>query len=73
MIDTLILPYVGYGHIAWGNTSNAYLNKILVLQKRDSAALILFCLFYYAITLFVKAQILPVTFLYYKVASKINV
>ena len=81
VIDTLILPYVGYGHITWGNTSNAYLNKILVLQKRMlrlfyfaySFALILFCLFYYAIPLFLKAQILPVTFLYYEVASKINV
>ena len=32
--NSLILPYITYGLIAWGNASNAYLNKILVLQKR---------------------------------------
>ena len=31
--NSLILPYITYGLIAWGNASNAYLNKILVLQK----------------------------------------
>ena len=65
VIDTLILPYISYGLIAWGNASNAYLNKILVLRKR------VLRLIYFAdrredaIPLFVKAKILPVTFLYY--------
>ena len=72
VIDTLILPYISYGLIAWGKASNAYLNKILVLQKR------VLRLIYFAdrrgdaIPLFVKAKILPVTFLYYyEVVSKL--
>ena len=71
VIDTLILPYISYGLIAWGNAYNAYLNKILVLQKR------VLRLIYFAdrredaIPLFVKTKILPVTFLYYEVVSKL--
>ena len=30
----LILPYITYGIIVWGQASNVYLNKILILQKR---------------------------------------
>ena len=52
------------------NASNAYLNKILVLQKW-----VLHLIYFadrreHAIPLFVKAKILPVTFLYYEVVSK---
>ena len=32
----LILPYLTYGLVAWGNASKNYLNKIVVLQKRVS-------------------------------------
>ena len=32
--NSFILPYVTYRLIAWGNGSNAYLNKITVLQER---------------------------------------
>jgi hypothetical protein len=31
---SLILPYLNYGILAWGNTHNIYLNKLLILQKR---------------------------------------
>ena len=31
---SLILPYLTYGLVAWGNASKNYLNKIVVLQKR---------------------------------------
>ena len=31
---SLILPYLTYGLVAWGNTSKNYLNKVVVLQKR---------------------------------------
>ena len=67
----LILPYITYRLIAWGNASNAYLNKVLVLQKW------VLCFIYFtgrrehAIPLFTKAKILPVTFLYYETVSKI--
>ena len=30
----LILPYLSYGFLAWGNASKNYLNKMFVLQKR---------------------------------------
>ena len=30
----LILPYLTYGFLAWGNASKNYLNKMFVLQKR---------------------------------------
>ena len=31
--EFLILPYLIYGLIAWGNASKNYLNKIVILQK----------------------------------------
>ncbi len=31
---TLILPYLNYGLLLWGNVNNEYLNKIFLLQKR---------------------------------------
>ena len=31
--NSLILPYITYGLLIWGNASNAHLNKILVLQS----------------------------------------
>ena len=69
--NSLILPYITYGLIAWGNASNAYLNKILVLQKR-----VLHLIYFtdwreHAIPLFANAKILPVMFLYYEAVSKL--
>ena len=40
--NSLIWLYITYGLIAWGNAFNAYLNKILVLQKRVLRRLNLF-------------------------------
>ena len=51
--------------------SNAYLNKILVLQKPVLRLIYFADRREHAIPLFVKAQILPVIFLYYKVVSKL--
>ena len=53
------------------NASNAYLNKILVLQKRVLRLIYFADGREYAIPLFVKAKILPVTFLYHEVVSKL--
>ena len=69
--NSLILPYITYGLLAWDNASNAYLNKILVLQKR-----VLLLIYFtdrreHAIPLFIKAKVLPVTFLYYVAVSKL--
>ena len=65
--NSLILPYITYGPIAWGNASNAYLNKILVLQKRVLRLIYFTDRREHAISLFAKAKILPVTFLYYSI------
>ena len=69
--NSLILPYIAYGLIAWGNASNAYLNKILVLQKRVLRLIYFIDGREHAIPLFAKAKILPVTFLYYEAVSKL--
>ena len=61
---SLIHPYISHGLLAWGQTSKANLNKILILQKRA------LCLIYFtnkrehAIPLFISANILPVDMLY---------
>ena len=34
LYNTLILPYLNYGILAWGNSSRMYLDRILVIQKR---------------------------------------
>ena len=31
---TLVMPYLNYGILAWGNSCKTYLNKLLKLQKR---------------------------------------
>ena len=64
--NSLILPYITYGLLASGNASNAYLNKILVLQKRVLRLIYFTDQREHAIPLFAKAKILPVTFLNHK-------
>ena len=34
LYSSLILPYLNYGLLVWGNTHQTYLEKILILQKR---------------------------------------
>ena len=34
LYSTLILPYLNYGILAWGNSFNYQLDKLLILQKR---------------------------------------
>ena len=34
LYSTLILPYLNYGIIVWGNTYDSYLHRILLLQKK---------------------------------------
>ena len=54
-----------------GNASNAYLNKILVLQKRVLRLIYFTDRREHAIPLFIKAKVRPVTFLYYEAVSKL--
>ena len=69
--NSLILPCITYGLIAWGNASNPHLNKILVLQKRVLRLIYFTDRREHAIPLFAKAKILPVTFLYYEAVSNL--
>ena len=32
---TLVLPYLNYGILIWGDTCKSYLDKLIKLQKRD--------------------------------------
>ena len=34
LYSSLILPYLNYGILAWGNTYSSYLERILLLQKK---------------------------------------
>ena len=67
---SLILSYLTYGLVAWGNTSKNYLNKIVVLQKRVLRLIYFVDRKEHAIPLFENAKILPFTFLYYEAVCK---
>ena len=68
---SLILPYLTYGLVAWGNASKNYLNKIVVLQKRVLRLIYFVDRKERAIPLFVNAKILPITFLYYEAVCEL--
>ena len=68
---SLILPYLTYGLVAWGNASKNYLNKIVVLQKRVLRLIYFVDRKERAIPLFVNAKMLPITFLYYEAVCKL--
>ena len=64
--QSLIHPYISYGLTAWGLASKAYLNKILVLQKRALRFIFFSNKREHAVILFVQTNILPLGFLYYE-------
>ena len=67
--NSLILPYLSYGLVAWGQACKTHFQKILVLQKR-AVRLMHFAQFRdHAIPLFVSAGILPLHMLYFKISS----
>ena len=68
---SLILPYLTYGLVAWGNASKSYLNKIVVLQKRVLRLIYFVDRKERAIPLFVNAKILPITFFYYEAVCEL--
>ena len=35
LYSSLILPYLNYGILAWGNTQQTFLNRLLLLQKKS--------------------------------------
>ena len=68
---SLIHPYLTYGLPAWGQAGKTYLNKILILQKRALRLLFFGDIRDHAIPLFLKANVLPITFLYHECVSSL--
>ena len=65
----LILPYLSYGLIVWGQASKTHLTKILLLQKKVIRFIFFANRKVHAIPLFIAANILPISFLYFKSVS----
>ena len=66
---SLIHPYLTCGLAAWGQACQTYLNKILILQKRALRLLYFADWHDHVILLFLEANVLPITFLYYESVS----
>lgn len=64
-----IHPYLVYGVAIWGQACKTYLNKILILLKRALCVLYFADWHDHAIPLFLRANVLPITFLYEKSVS----
>ena len=68
--NCLVVPYLRYGLIAWGQASKTQLNKLLILQKRALRFICFADRCDHAIPLFLRAKILPIHFLYYKLLAE---
>ena len=66
---SLVHPYLTYGLAAWGQARKTHLNKICILQKRALRLLYFTDWHEHAIPLFLEANVLPITFLYYESVS----
>ena len=68
--NCLVVPYLRYGLIAWGQASKTQLNMLLILQKRALRFIFFADRCDHAIPLFLRAKILPLHFLYYKLLAE---
>ena len=69
--QTLIHPHLNYGLAARGQASKTSLNKILILQKKVLRMMYFTDIREHAIPLFIDADILPVSFMYYKTMANL--
>ena len=60
----LILPYITYGLIVWGQASKTHSTKLLLLKKNVLRFIFFANRNVHAIRLFIDANILPISFLY---------
>ena len=72
MILILIHPHLNYRLAAWGQASKTSLDKILILQKKVLRMMYFTDIREHAIPLFVDADILPVSFMYYKTVANLK-
>ena len=68
--NSLIAPYLRYGLVAWGQASKTELDKLLILQKRALRFIFFANRCDHAIPLFLKAKILPINCLHYKLLAE---
>ena len=68
---SFIASYLTYGLVAWGQASKSSFDKLLKLQKRVLRFIYFSNRNEHAIPLFVDANILPLTFSYYKSIAKL--
>ena len=66
LYNSLILPYLSYGIVAWGRTGKTNINRLLLLQKRALRLIHFAQRQEHAIPLFVKSKLLPIQMLYFK-------
>ena len=69
--QTLIHPHLNFGLAAWDQTSKTPLNEILILQEKVLRMMYFTDIREHAIPLFLDADILPVTFMYYKTVASL--
>ena len=67
--NCLVVSYLRYGLIAWGQAGKTQLNKLLILQKRALRFMCFADRRDHAIPLFLRAQTLPIHFLYYELLA----
>ena len=68
--NCLVVPYLRYGLIAWGQAGKTQLNKLLILQKWVLRFMCFADRCDHAIPLFLCPKTLPIHFLYYKVLAE---
>ena len=68
--NSLIARYLRYGLVAWGQASKNELDKLLILQKRALRYIFFANRRDHAIPLFLKAEILPIHCLHYKLLAE---
>ena len=68
--SSLIARYLRYGLVAWGQASKNELDKLLILQKRALRYIFFANRRDHAIPLFLKAEILPIHCLHYKLLAE---
>ena len=64
LYSTLILPYLNYGIIVWGNTHDYYLHRILLLQKKAMRVICNTSWMSHTDVLFIENNILKINDLY---------
>ena len=66
---SLVLPYLSYGLVAWGQAAQTHLNKIFTLQKRALRLMHFAQYRSHATPFFIASNVIPLNMLYFKSVS----